>query len=48
MCPPEEHQIREDEHGGGAGGEEGEAAPLHRRGKIPLLGNQEIKKERKK
>lgn len=43
VCPSEEHQIRQDEHGGGEGGEKGEAAPLHRRRNISLLGNQQIK-----
>lgn len=41
VCAPEEHQIRQDEHGGGESREEGEAAPLHRRRNISLLGNQQ-------
>lgn len=41
VSPPEEHQIRQDEHGGGESREEGEAAPLHRRRNISLLGNQQ-------
>lgn len=41
VSPPEEHQIRQDEHGGGERGEEGDAAPLHRRRNISLLGNQQ-------
>lgn len=40
MYPPEEHQIREDEHGSGEGREKGNATPLHRRREILLLGNQ--------
>lgn len=40
MYPPKEHQIREDEHGGGESREEGNATPFHRRRKILLLGNQ--------
>lgn len=43
VCAPEEHQIRQDEHGGGESREQGEAAPLHRRRNIPLLGNRQKK-----
>lgn len=38
--PPEEHQIRQDEHGRREGAEEGGAAPSHCQGEILLLGNQ--------
>jgi len=48
MYPPKKHQIREDEHGRGAGGEKGNAAPLHRRGEILLLGNQSINKNHRR
>lgn len=40
MYPPQERQIREDEHGGGERREEANATPCHRCRKILLLGNQ--------
>lgn len=44
MYPPQEGQIREDEHGSGECREEGNATPRHRCRKILLLGNQQINK----
>lgn len=43
VCPSEEHQIRQDEHGGGESREEGEAASFIRCRNISLLGNQQKK-----
>lgn len=44
VCPSKEHQIRQDEHGGGESREEGEAASFIRCRNISLLGNQQKKK----
>lgn len=43
VCPSEEHQIRQDEHGGGESREEGEAASFIRCRNISLLGNKQKK-----
>lgn len=45
VCPSEEHQIRQDEHGGEESREGGEAASFIRCGNISLLGNQQKKKK---
>lgn len=44
--PPEEEQIREDEHGRGESGEQRGAAPPRCRRGMPLLGNQRGKKKK--
>lgn len=46
VCPSEEHQIRQDEHGGGESREGGEAASFIRCRNISLLGNQQKKKKK--